>query len=65
MVGVRAARHVIAINSDESAPIFAEADLGLVARWQDAIPVLEVALQEIGIGPMDDRFEAGADVGIA
>ena len=65
MVGVRAARHVIAINSDESAPIFAEADLGLVAKWQDAIPVLEVALQGIGIGPMDDRFEAGADVGIA
>ena len=39
-VGLRAARTVLAINSDASAPIFPAADIGIVADWRDALPLL-------------------------
>lgn len=44
MVGVRAAGTVLAINPDPDAPVFAAADVGMVAAWQDAIPALLAAM---------------------
>jgi len=40
MVGVRSARTVLAINPDADAPVFAVADIGIVADWHDAVPAL-------------------------
>ena len=39
-VGLRAARTLLAINNDASAPIFQAADTGIVADWRDALPLL-------------------------
>lgn len=36
-VGVRSAGTVVAVNSDPSAPLFASADVGLVAPWDEAV----------------------------
>ncbi len=44
MVGVRGAGMVLAINVDAGAPVFAGADLGIVADWRDAVPLLVDAL---------------------
>jgi len=35
---------VLAINVDAGAPVFAGADLGIVADWRDAVPLLVDAL---------------------
>ena len=61
MMGVRAAQWILAINSDESASIFAQADLGLVAKWQDVIPLLEAEMQRVRTGSMDALADIGAD----
>jgi electron transfer flavoprotein alpha subunit len=39
-VGLRAARTVLAVNPDPAAPIFQAADVGIVADWHDALPLL-------------------------
>jgi electron transfer flavoprotein alpha subunit len=39
-VGLRAARTVLAINNDASAPIFDSADAGIVGDWREALPIL-------------------------
>jgi electron transfer flavoprotein alpha subunit len=39
-VGLRAARTVLAINNDPGAPIFQAADVGIVADWRAAVPLL-------------------------
>jgi len=44
-VGLRAARTVLAINHDADAPIFQSADVGIVADWRDALPLLVEALR--------------------
>jgi len=41
---VRAAGTVLAINPDRDAPVFAVADVGIVADWHDAVPALVAAL---------------------
>ena len=46
-VGLRAARTVLAINTDPSAPIFHAADVGIVADWRDALPLLVSELQRV------------------
>ena len=46
MAGVRAAGTVVAINPDPAAPVWQFADLGLVGRWQDCVPLLTAALRE-------------------
>ena len=56
MVGVQAARCVLAINSDPAAPVFDAADIGLVGDWQEAVPLLvteltRAALQEGAVAP--------------
>jgi electron transfer flavoprotein alpha subunit len=40
MVGVRKARTIVAINKNPKAPIFAQADFGLLADWMLAVPLL-------------------------
>jgi electron transfer flavoprotein alpha subunit len=40
IVGVRAAETVLAINPDPDALIFDSADVGIVADWRDALPLL-------------------------
>lgn len=44
MVGVRAAGTVLAINPDRDAPVFAVADVGIVADWRVAVPALLAAV---------------------
>ncbi len=39
-VGLRAAGTVLAINNDPAAPIFQVADIGIVADWRHALPLL-------------------------
>jgi electron transfer flavoprotein alpha subunit len=39
-IGVRAAGTVLAINPDPDAPIFDHADIGIVADWRAALPLL-------------------------
>ncbi|MHB8463513.1 MAG: FAD-binding protein [Acidimicrobiales bacterium] len=46
MVGVRAAGTVLAINLDPNALVFGMADIGIVADWHEAVPVLVAALAE-------------------
>jgi electron transfer flavoprotein alpha subunit len=43
-VGLRAARTVLAINNDASAPIFDSADAGIVGDWRKALPRLVAEL---------------------
>ncbi|NIR28415.1 MAG: hypothetical protein GWN84_03635 [Gammaproteobacteria bacterium] len=45
-VGVRSAGTVLAINNDPEAPIFGAADIGIVADWREAIPLLEAGLRQ-------------------
>ena len=44
--GIQAAGTIMAINSDARAPIFAEADIGIVADWAACVPLLVKAFQE-------------------
>jgi electron transfer flavoprotein alpha subunit len=44
VVGIRRAGVVVAINSDPDAPIFDEADIGIVGDWRDAVALLTTRL---------------------
>ena len=46
MVGVKGARTIVAINSDECAPVFAYADYGIVGDVLEVVPALTKALRE-------------------
>ncbi len=46
MVGVRSARTVLAINKDADAPVFRYADIGIVATFQECLPLLVDALRQ-------------------
>jgi electron transfer flavoprotein alpha subunit len=46
-VGLRAARTVLAVNNDPDAPIFQAADIGIVADWRDALPLLVEELRRL------------------
>jgi electron transfer flavoprotein alpha subunit len=48
MVGMKGAKNIIAINKDDSAPIFSVADLGIVADVHKVLPKLIEALQSRG-----------------
>ncbi len=45
VIGIKRAHVVVAINNDPEAPIFARANVGLVADWQQILPALEDAMR--------------------
>ena len=44
LAGMRSSKYIVAINKDPEAPIFKHADYGIVAAWEDALPVLTASL---------------------
>jgi electron transfer flavoprotein alpha subunit len=44
-VGTRGAGTVLAVNDNPQAPIFDAADIGIVAPWQEAVPLLTAAVR--------------------
>lgn len=48
-VGVRGAGFILAINPDRGAPIFDVCDIGIVADWRHAVPLLTNALQRVAV----------------
>ncbi len=46
MVGVRRAGTVLAVNPDPDAPVWEHADVGITARWEEAVPYLQEHLEE-------------------
>ena len=47
LVGVRKAGTIVAINKNPKAPIFQQCDLGLVADWTIAVPLIAEAIEEV------------------
>ena len=45
VVGVRGAGAVLAVTSDPDALVFGSADVGVVADWHEAVPLLTAALE--------------------
>lgn len=48
MAGARSAECVLAVNSDEGAPVFGLCDIGMVADYRQAVPALARALRGAG-----------------
>ena len=44
LAGMRSSKYIVAVNKDADAPIFSHADYGIVATWEETLPVLESAL---------------------
>ena len=61
MVGVRTAGTVLAINPDPNAPVFEHADVGIVATFQECIPLL---VDELGTARIMKSEYASAVEGI-
>ncbi len=49
MIGVSAARTVLAVNIDPSAPVFDHADLGIVGDWSVVLPAIVAGLSGIAL----------------
>jgi electron transfer flavoprotein alpha subunit len=54
MVGIRDARVIGAVNNDENAGIFSQADVGVVADLYDFVPALVDAIRSRGVTLADD-----------
>jgi electron transfer flavoprotein alpha subunit len=52
MAGVRSAATVLAINPDPDAPVWQHADIGVVAPFQECVPLL---VEELRIAMRRDR----------
>jgi electron transfer flavoprotein alpha subunit len=52
MVGIRESRVIAAVNNDENAAIFMQADIGIVADLYDFLPILTERLQARGVRPV-------------
>jgi electron transfer flavoprotein alpha subunit len=50
MVGVRRAGTIVVIDRNPQAPIFAQADLGVVGDWSEVVPRLTTALTQLRTG---------------
>jgi electron transfer flavoprotein alpha subunit len=53
MVGSQASGLILAINSDPAAPVFDWADIGIVADWREAVPLLAQLLSDSGAAETD------------
>ena len=53
MVGSQASGLILAINSDPAAPVFDWADIGIVADWREAVPLLAQLLSDSGVAETD------------
>lgn len=47
LAGMRSSKYIVAINKDADAPIFQHADYGIVATWEEALPVFQDALSNL------------------
>ena len=48
MVGVQRADTILAINSDPNAPVFEQADFGIIGDWREIVPALAQAFGRAG-----------------
>ncbi len=47
LAGMRTSKYIVAINKDQDAPIFGVSDYGIVATWEEALPVLKEELSKM------------------
>lgn len=47
LAGMRSSKYIVAINKDADAPIFGVADYGIVATWEQALPALSEAIDNL------------------
>jgi electron transfer flavoprotein alpha subunit len=47
MVGLRRVGTIVSVNKNPKAPVFAQSDLGLVADWAVAVPLLAQEIERV------------------
>lgn len=47
LAGMRTSKYIVAINKDAEAPIFKVADYGIVATWEEAMPILAAEIAKL------------------